>query len=49
MERWEKYPHGLHKLLLMIKKKCGNYPVYISENGTAFEDVLTKNRALTDA
>jgi len=44
----ERYPHGLHHLLLMLKKNCGDIPIYITENGAAFEDFLTKDKKVHD-
>ena len=35
---WEVFPEGLGRLLLRIKNEYGNIPVYITENGAAFED-----------
>ncbi|NEV62102.1 GH1 family beta-glucosidase [Thiorhodococcus minor] len=35
---WEVYPRGLTEILLRLKTQYGNPPVYITENGAAFED-----------
>ncbi len=35
---WEVYPAGLTETLLWIKGRYGNPPVYITENGAAFDD-----------
>lgn len=35
---WEIYPRGLTEILLWIKERYGNPPVFITENGAAFED-----------
>ena len=35
---WEVYPAGLTEILLWIKGRYGNPPVYITENGAAFDD-----------
>ncbi len=35
---WEVFPEGIHQLLLRMKNEYGNIPVYITENGAAFED-----------
>jgi beta-glucosidase len=35
---WEVYPTGLAETLLWIKGRYGNLPVYITENGAAFDD-----------
>lgn len=35
---WEVYPQGLTETLLWLKTGYGNPPIYITENGAAFED-----------
>ncbi len=35
---WEVYPQGLAETLLRLKDRYGNPPVYITENGAAFDD-----------
>ncbi len=35
---WEVYPEALHRILLRIKNDYGNVPLYVTENGAAFED-----------
>ncbi|HEY3391148.1 MAG TPA: GH1 family beta-glucosidase [Lacipirellulaceae bacterium] len=35
---WEIYPHGLTDTLAWLKQRYGNLPVYITENGAAFDD-----------
>ena len=35
---WEVYPQGLTDILLRVKERYGNPPVYITENGAAFYD-----------
>lgn len=35
---WEVYPQGLTDILLWVQGRYGNPPVYITENGAAFED-----------
>ena len=35
---WEVYPAGLTDTLLWIRKRYGNIPLYITENGAAFQD-----------
>jgi beta-glucosidase len=35
---WEIYPQGLTDTLLWLKQRYGNLPVYITENGAAFDD-----------
>ena len=41
---WEVYPRGLYELMTRIRDEYGNVPVYITENGAAFEDELTDGR-----
>jgi beta-glucosidase len=38
---WEVYPQGLTDLLLWIRERCGDVPLYITENGAAFYDPPT--------
>jgi beta-glucosidase len=35
---WEVYPDGLVEVLRWMKDRYGNPPVYITENGAAFDD-----------
>lgn len=35
---WEVYPEGLKECLLWIKRRYGEIPLYITENGAAFDD-----------
>jgi beta-glucosidase len=35
---WEVYPEALTKILLWVKERYGNLPLYITENGAAFYD-----------
>lgn len=35
---WEVYPEGLKSALLWVKRRYGNIPLYITENGAAFAD-----------
>ena len=37
---WEVYPKGIYEILMRLKQAYGNPPVYITENGAAFEDHL---------
>ncbi|MEJ2325568.1 MAG: GH1 family beta-glucosidase [Chromatiaceae bacterium] len=37
---WEVYPRGLREILLWIKGRYGNPPVYVTENGAAFDDPI---------
>jgi beta-glucosidase len=45
---WEVYPAGLTEILLWIKGRYGNPPVYITENGAAFDDPPPENGELQD-
>lgn len=35
---WEVYPDGLRKILVWIKERYGKFPMYVTENGSAFAD-----------
>jgi beta-glucosidase len=35
---WEVYPQALTRILLWVKERYGNVPLYITENGAAFYD-----------
>jgi len=37
---WEVYPRGLYELLMRVKEEFGNIPMYVTENGAAFDDRL---------
>lgn len=41
---WEVYPEGLYDLLVRVHKDYGPIPLYITENGAAFDDVLQAGR-----
>lgn len=41
---WEVYPDGLRVLLNYIKENYGNIPLYITENGAAYEDKLENGK-----
>jgi beta-glucosidase len=45
---WEIYPPGLTGILEWIKSRYGNLPLYITENGAAFEDTVLANGAVDD-
>jgi beta-glucosidase len=45
---WEVDPDGLHELLLRVRRDYGNVPIYITENGAAFEDGPVVNGTLED-
>ena len=38
---WEVFPRGLTDILMLVKDRYGNPPVYITENGAAFYDPPT--------
>jgi beta-glucosidase len=38
---WEVYPQGLADILLWVKARYGNCPLYVTENGAAFPDPST--------
>ena len=40
---WEVFPQGLRDVLLWVKGRYGNPPVYVTENGAAFYDPPTAN------
>jgi len=35
---WEVYPDGIRETLAWVKRRYGNIPVYVTENGAAFAD-----------
>ena len=41
---WEVYPRGLYDLLLRLHEDYGPIPLYITENGAAYPDVLEQGR-----
>jgi beta-glucosidase len=45
---WEVDPDGLHELLLRVRRDYGSVPIYITENGAAFEDGPVVNGTLED-
>ena len=40
---WEVFPDALTRVLMWIKERYGNPPLYITENGAAFEDPAHAN------
>ncbi|HEX6972161.1 MAG TPA: GH1 family beta-glucosidase, partial [Limnochordia bacterium] len=38
---WEVYPEGLTEALLWVKQHYGDIPLYVTENGVAFEDPVS--------
>jgi beta-glucosidase len=45
---WEIYPQGLTDTLAWIRDRYGNLPIYITENGAAFDDHFDSNAAVDD-
>jgi beta-glucosidase len=45
---WEVYPAGLFELLVRIRKEYADLPVYITENGAAFRDVVADDGRIHD-
>ena len=45
---WEVYPQGLSEVLLWIKERYANPPVYVTENGAAFDDPLPAGGEVQD-
>lgn len=45
---WEVYPEGMYEVLTTFRDEYGNPPVYITENGAAYEDIL-KDGSVHDA
>ena len=45
---WEVDPDGLHELLVRLRRDYGDVPIYITENGAAFEDGPVVNGTLED-
>lgn len=45
---WEVFPAGLKSCLLWVKRRYGDIPLYITENGAAFADPEPKNGHLDD-
>jgi beta-glucosidase len=45
---WEVYPAGLFELLFRLKQEYGNPPIYITENGAAFDDQVAGDGRVHD-
>jgi beta-glucosidase len=45
---WEIYPDGLYEVLMRLHKGYGNPTLYVTENGVAFEDNVTKEGSVQD-
>ena len=45
---WEVFPQGLTDLLLWFKQTYGDLPVYITENGSAWPDIVSEDGQVHD-
>ena len=45
---WEIYPEGLYDIIVRLRKKYTRLPIYITENGAAFDDVLSEKKRIND-
>ena len=45
---WEIYPDGLYEVLMRLHKAYGNPTLYVTENGVAFEDNVTKEGSVQE-
>jgi len=45
---WEIFPEGLTRCLLWVKERYGEIPLYITENGAAFDDGPNAEGRITD-
>jgi beta-glucosidase len=45
---WEIYPDGLYKVLARLKEEYGDQMLYVTENGAAFQDIVTKGGKVQD-
>ncbi len=45
---WEIYPRGLYEVLMRFRTEYGNPLLYVTENGAAFEDNVTRNDEVQD-
>src|SRR5450830_1446851 len=46
---WEICPEALYDLILRLRREYTQIPIYITENGAAFDDVLTNDKHVHDA
>jgi beta-glucosidase len=46
---WEIYPNGLTDTLLWLNERYSGLPLYITENGAAFDDVLSPDGTVNDS
>jgi beta-glucosidase len=45
---WEIYPNGLYEVLMRLRTNYGNPLLYVTENGVAFEDNVTRDGRVQD-
>jgi len=45
---WEIYPEGLYDIIVRLRKEYTRLPIYITENGAAFDDVLSEKKRIND-
>jgi beta-glucosidase len=45
---WEIYPDGLYEVLVRLQKEYDDPMLYVTENGVAFEDIVTKGGRVQD-
>jgi beta-glucosidase len=45
---WEVYPQGIYECLRLLKDEYGNPPVYITENGAAYDDRPSEDGQVND-
>ncbi len=45
---WEVFPHGLESALTWIHRRYGNVPLYVTENGAAFDDPPERHGMIGD-
>lgn len=45
---WEVYPESFYDILMWLKRTYGKIPLYITENGAAFNDSFSDNGAIKD-
>lgn len=46
---WEVFPQGLFDLLMWIKENYPQIPIYITENGAAYNDIVTEDGKVHDS
>lgn len=46
---WAVEPRGLFNLLCLLKKKFGDIPLYVTENGAAYDDAVSADGSVHDA